>query len=126
MDIINVADVGGVEFPAGRRTRVLVGPDAPLEAERFVMGHVTIYPGGSVPLHSHEQEEVYYIAAGEGSIAVDEEVRSVRSGDCIYIRPQKMHMLKNTATENMIMMFCYAPKTVAGHWAEELKGGDHA
>ena len=126
MDIINVADVGGVEFPAGRRTRVLVGPDAPLEAERFVMGHVTIYPGGSVPLHSHEQEEVYYIAAGEGSIAVDEEVRSVRSGDCIYIRPQKMHMLKNTATENMIMMFCYAPKTVAEHWAEELKGGDHA
>ena len=126
MDIINVADVGGTEFPAGRRTRVLVGPDAPLEAERFVMGHVTIYPGGSVPLHSHEQEEVYYIAAGEGSIAVDKEVRSVRSGDCIYIRPQKMHMLKNTATENMIMMFCYAPKTVAEHWAEELKGGDHA
>ena len=126
MDIINVADVDGVEFPAGRRTRVLVGPDAPLEAERFVIGHVTIYPCGSVPLHSHEQEEVYYIAAGEGSIAVNEEVRSVRSGDCIYIRPQKTHMLKNTATENMIMMFCYAPKTVAEHWAEELKGGDHA
>ena len=68
MDIINVADVGGVEFPAGRRTRVLVGPDAPLEAERFVMGHVTIFPGGSVPIHSHEQEEVYFIIEGEGSI----------------------------------------------------------
>ena len=126
MDIINVADVGGTEFPAGRRTRVLVGPDAPLEAERFVMGHVTIYPGGSVPLHSHEQEEVYYIAAGEGSIAVNEEIQEVRAGDCIYIRPQKTHMLKNTAKENMIMMFCYAPKTVAEHWAEELKGGDYA
>ena len=126
MDIINVADVAGVEFPAGRRTRVLVGPDASLEAERFVMGHVTIYPGGSVPLHSHEQEEVYYIAAGEGSIAVNEEVRYVRSGDCIYLPPHSNHMLKNTATENMIMMFCYAPKTVAEHWAEELKGGDHA
>jgi mannose-6-phosphate isomerase-like protein (cupin superfamily) len=126
MDIINVADVGGTEFPAGRRTRVLVGPDAPLEAERFVMGHVTIYPGGSVPLHSHEQEEVYYIAAGEGSITVNEEIRKVRTGDCIYIRPQKTHMLKNTTTENLIMMFCYAPKKVAEHWAEELKGGDHA
>ena len=126
MDIINVADVGGTEFPAGRRTRVLVGPDAPLEAERFVMGHVTIYPGGSVPLHSHEQEEVYYIAAGEGSITVNEEIRKVRTGDCIYIRPQKTHMLKNTTTENLIMMFCYAPKKVAEHWAEELKGGEHA
>ena len=126
MDVINVADVGGVEFPAGRRTRVLVGLNAPLEAERFVMGHVTIYSGGAVPLHSHEQEEVYYIAAGEGSIAVNEEIRKVRTGDCIYIRPQNTHMLKNTATENMIMMFCYAPKKVAEHWAEELKGGDHA
>jgi mannose-6-phosphate isomerase-like protein (cupin superfamily) len=90
------------------------------------MGHVTIYPGGSVPLHSHEQEEVYYIAAGEGSITVNEEIRKVRTGDCIYIRPQKTHMLKNTTTENLIMMFCYAPKKVAEHWAEELKGGDHA
>ncbi|NMC32603.1 MAG: cupin domain-containing protein [Veillonellaceae bacterium] len=126
MDIINVADVGGTEFPAGRRTRVLVGPDAPLEAERFVMGHVTIYPGGSVPLHSHEQEEVYFIAAGEGSITVNEEIQKVRTGDCIYIRPQKTHMLKNTTTENLIMMFCYAPKKVAEHWAEELKGGDNA
>ena len=64
MDIINVADIKGMEFPTGRSTRVIVGPNAPLEAAQFVMGHVTIYPGGSVPLHSHQQEEVYYIVAG--------------------------------------------------------------
>ena len=126
MEIINVADIAGMEFPAGRRTRVMVGPGAKLEASNFVMGHVTIYPGGSVPIHAHEQEEVYFIVEGEGSIEVGGEPKAVRSGDCIYIRPQKMHMLKNNATENMIMMFCYAPKKVAEHWAEELKGGDHA
>jgi mannose-6-phosphate isomerase-like protein (cupin superfamily) len=124
LQIINVAAIAGMEFPAGRRTRVLVGPEAPLEAERFVMGHVTLYPGGSVPLHSHQQEEVYYIVAGEGSIVVDEEIRKVQTGDCIYLRPQSNHMLKNTATDNMVMMFCYAPKTVAEHWALEMKGGE--
>ena len=126
MHITNVNDIVGMEFPAGRRTRVLVGPEAPLEAERFVMGHVTVYPGGSVPLHSHPQEEVYYIVAGQGSIVVDQEIRNVQAGDCIYLSPGSSHMLKNTSTENMIMMFCYAPKTVAEHWAQEMKGGDPA
>ena len=126
MDIVNVADIKGMEFPAGRSTRVIVGPDAPLEAEQFVIGNVTIYPGGSVPLHSHQQEEVYYIVAGAGSIAVDDESRSVQTGDCIYLKPQSNHMLSNTSTENMVMMFCYAPKTVAEHWAQEMKGGEHS
>ena len=36
VDIINVADISGMEFPAGRRTRVLGGPDAPLEAENLL------------------------------------------------------------------------------------------
>lgn len=126
MDIINVAGVAGMEFPAGRRTRVLVGPEAPLEAENFVMGHVTIYPGGSVPLHSHPQEEVYFIVSGHGSICVNEEIRNVQTGDCVYLRPGSSHILKNTSPENMTMMFCYAPKTVAEHWAHEMKGGDHA
>ena len=124
--ITSVNDIVGMEFPAGRRTRVLVGPEAPLEAERFVMGHVTVYPGGSVPLHSHPQEEVYYIVAGQGSIVVDQEIRNVQAGDCIYLSPDSSHMLKNTSTENMIMMFCYAPKTVAEHWEQEMKGGEHA
>lgn len=122
--LINVADLAGMEFPAGRRTRVLVGEKAPLEAANFVLGHVTIYPGGSVPLHKHEQEEAYYIVSGEGSIAVGAETSHVRSGDCIYISPHSEHVLKNTSDQNMIMMFCYAPKTVAEHWAEELQGED--
>ena len=126
MNIVNVVDIKGMEFPAGRSTRIIVGPHAPLEAEQFVMGHVTIYPGGSVPLHSHQQEEVYYIVTGAGIVAVDDETRSVQTGDCIYLKPQSNHMLSNTSTENMVMMFCYAPKTVAEHWAQEMKGGEHS
>ena len=41
MDIINVTDVSGTEFPAGRRTRVLVGENL---AHRAVIriGHIAI------------------------------------------------------------------------------------
>ena len=31
-------DIEGTEFPAGRRTRVLVGVDSPLQAEHYVVG----------------------------------------------------------------------------------------
>ena len=126
MEMINVADIAGMEFPAGRRTRVMVGPGAMLEAANFVMGHVTILPGGSVPIHSHEQEEVYFIVEGQGNIQVAGESRDVRSGDCIYIRPQLEHVLTNAGQTDMVMMFCYSPKTVAAHWAQEMKGEDQA
>jgi len=122
MKVNNILDVEGTEFPAGRRTRVLVGPGAPEEAEGFVLGHVTIYPGGSVPLHSHEQEEVYVILSGHGKMHIDDEVADVKPGDYFYMAPNSTHLLENTSDENMIMMFCYAPKSIVDHWQEELEG----
>jgi len=106
------------------RTRVMVGPGAKLEAANFVIGYVTLYPGGSVPIHSHEQEEVYFIVEGKGAMQVESELQSVQTGDCIYIRPQLEHVLTNTGQTDMIMMFCYAPKKLAEHWALEMKGAD--
>lgn len=61
MTVFQIDEVQGTRFPAGRHTRVIVGPGGPVEAQGFVMGHVTIFPGGSVPVHSHAQEEVYFM-----------------------------------------------------------------
>ncbi|HHW01753.1 MAG TPA: cupin domain-containing protein [Thermoanaerobacterales bacterium] len=122
MDKYHIKEIKGTEFPAGRLTRVIVGPGAPVEAQNFVMGYVTVYPGGSVPLHSHEQEEVYFIVSGKGIMHVNDERENVESGSYIYIHPNSTHMLENTSSENMIMMFCYAPKSVVDHWKKELDG----
>lgn len=122
MKINNVYNVKGTEFPAGRLTRVIVGPDAPVEAQNFVMGHVTIYPGGSVPLHSHEQEEVYLIVSGSGMISIDDERECVTGGSYVYIPPNSTHILENTSDDNMIMVFCYSPKSIVEHWEQELNG----
>jgi quercetin dioxygenase-like cupin family protein len=122
MKVSNLFDIRGTEFPAGRLTRVIVGPGAPLEARGFVMGYVTIYPGGSIPLHSHEQEEVYIIMAGEGIMKVDGLQEHVKKGSYVYIDPNSNHLLQNTSDENMVMIFCYAPKAIAEHWQQELEG----
>jgi len=117
----HVQDVPGTVFPAGRHTRVLVGPGGPAEAQHFVLGHVTIFPGGAVPVHAHAQEEVYYIAAGEGAMEVAGVSEPVGAGSYVYIRPGATHTLRNGGSENMIMLFCYAPKGIVDHWRQELE-----
>ena len=125
MTVFHIDEVQGTRFPAGRHTRVIVGPGGPVEAQGFVMGHVTIFPGGSVPVHSHAQEEVYFIARGEGVIQIDGEQEPVRSGSYVYIRPGCVHLLRNTAREDLVMIFCYAPKGIVDHWQKELEQKSH-
>ncbi|KPU44509.1 hypothetical protein OXPF_15920 [Oxobacter pfennigii] len=122
MKIVNYLDIEGMEFPAGRRTRVVVGPNGALEAEHFVQGMVVIYPGGSVPLHDHAEEEVYFIVSGSGEMTVGEETVAVKEGDAVYITPTLPHLLKNTGKDDMKMMFTYAPKKIADHWEQEKQG----
>jgi len=118
----NILEAQGTTFPAGRCTRVIVGPDAPAEAKNFVMGHVTIFAGGSVPEHAHEQEEVYFIIDGQGVMIVDGEEQAVQPGSYVYISPNQTHLLKNTSQSELKMLFCYAPKSIVEHWQQELSG----
>jgi quercetin dioxygenase-like cupin family protein len=117
-----IFETQGTTFPAGRCTRVIVGPDAPVEAKNFVMGHVSVFAGGSVPEHSHEQEEVYFIIDGQGVLIVDGEEQPVQSGSYAYIQPNQTHLLKNTSSSELKMLFCYAPKSIVDHWQQELSG----
>ncbi len=123
MEKINgITDIEGTEFPAGRRTRVVVGVDSPLQAQHFVQGIVMIHPGGAVPGHDHETEETYTILSGTGEMMVDGEIQAVKENDVIYMKPYVKHGLRNTGTDEMKMMFVYAPKMVAAHWDQEQKG----
>lgn len=122
MKINNIFDITGTKFPAGRLTRIMAGPGAPVEAEGFVMGYVTIFPQGSVPLHRHHQEEVYVILRGTGKMHVNDETADVKAGDYIYIDSDSTHLLENTSNEDMIMLFCYSPKGIVEHWQEEFEG----
>ncbi len=122
MDIIDISKVEGTRFPAGRRTKVFIGAHSPIQAKNFVMGFVELEPNGKVPLHSHEQEEVYVILEGEGKIRVGEEVSKVRSGVAVYVPPHTEHELINDSHQLMKMMFTYSPAGIVSHWEEEKKG----
>lgn len=122
MDKIDFEKIEGMKFPSGRQTKVIVGANSPIQAENFVLGIVELEPNGKVPLHSHEQEEVYVILEGKGKIRVGEEVSPVRSGIAVYLPPHTEHELINDSDQPMKMMFTYAPAGVVSHWEEEKKG----
>lgn len=118
----NIFDIEGMTLPAGRNTKVFVGPQSEITAEQFVQGYVTIFPGGGIPAHDHGNEETYTILSGEGTMEVDGESKQVVAGDCVYVTSGQKHSLINTGSENMIMMFVYSPATIVDHWKQEQDG----
>lgn len=119
-DIFHISDIEGMEFPAGRRTRVLIGDNGMTSGEHFVQGYVVIYPGGSVPTNSHAEEESFTILSGSGKMMIDGVAYPAVEKSVFFIRPNIPHSIHNTGDDDMEVMFVYAPKKIADHWAEEI------
>jgi len=122
MNKVNIFDIEGMELPAGRRTRVMLGENGAINGEYFCQGYVVIYPNGSVPEHEHEAVESYTVLQGAGVMTVDGEAQPVKAGDMVYVESGKPHSLRNTGDGDLHMMFVYAPKMIVDHWAKESSG----
>ena len=123
MIIADLNQMPGRTFPARRWTRNLVGGASPIQAENFALGLVILEAnGGQVPWHNQEQEEVYYIAEGEGEICLGEERRAIKKGQAVSIPSGVFHQLTNTGSEPMTMIYCYGPAGDVAHWRQELDG----
>ncbi len=120
---IQIDEIAPRVFPAGRATRIVAGV-AGLPSGQFAMGHTTVYPGGSVPGHSHPNEEIYVVLQGEGQITVSGTTLEVEPGTAVYMPPGEEHELRNPGSSNLVFMWVYAPATVVSHWAEESGGGE--
>lgn len=118
----NIFQIEGTWFPAGRRTRVMLGENGAINGEYFCQGFVVIEPGGAIPAHAHPTVESYTILRGQGEMTVEGERQVLHAGDFVYMAGGEQHGLRNTGSEELHMMFVYAPKMVADHWAQELDG----
>ena len=122
MKKIRILDVKGTEFPSGRITRVLLGENGAINGEYFCQGYVIVYPGGTVPVHQHTMVESYTVLQGDGEVTVDGETQPIHAGEMVYIDPGKPHGIRNTGETDLHLMFVYAPKQIAEHWAREESG----
>ena len=100
----------------------MYGENGAVNGEYFCQGFVVVYPGGAVPLHSHETIETYTVLKGDGTITIGDETKEIHAYDSVYIDRNLAHSLTNTGTEDLHMMFVYAPKMIVEHWAQEKDG----
>ena len=70
----------------------------------------TLAPGVSIGVHTHaDDEEYYYIVAGEGTMTLDGETFTVRAGDIAAVFPGGQHGLANTSDADLrIIVVCTA------------------
>ena len=50
-----------------------------------------VEPNGMQFLHSHEQEQCYYIISGFGKMFIDDQTHDVKKGDAVFITSNSMH-----------------------------------
>ena len=67
-------------------------------------------PGAETEAHVHPAaEEIYYLLAGHGLMAIEHETRSVTAGDAIAIPPGKRHQIRNIGGETLVLLCCCSP-----------------
>jgi mannose-6-phosphate isomerase-like protein (cupin superfamily) len=122
MNIMDVRELQGTRYPAGRITRPLVGGSSPIPAGNFAVGYVVLDPdGGQVPWHSHEPEETYFILSGTGELCVGSEKCEIHPNQLGYVPPGEFHQLTNIGDTPLVMLYCCGKGTVL-HGRQELDG----
>ena len=52
-------------------------------------------------LHSHEQEQCYYIISGTGLMIIDDQTKEVKEGDAVFIPSNSTHGIKNIGNNRL-------------------------
>lgn len=112
--VVNIADVEPiVRHPQGG------GADRPLihaksaGTEHILMGYCTYEPGKGSQWHSHEEEDVFFIVSGTGTMYYEKDGKeyciSLRPGDAVFSGYLKNYV-RNTGTETLVIVYAISPK----------------
>jgi quercetin dioxygenase-like cupin family protein len=78
------------------------------KSEALTAGVAKIPPGAALFRHRHRQAEIYLVLAGEGSVGVGEEVRSVRAGSAVFVPGGAVHSCENTGASELRLAYVLA------------------
>jgi uncharacterized cupin superfamily protein len=94
---------GGATWRLGRKT---------LGAEAFGFNVVDIEAGGQIPAHDHtgdDQEEVFIILEGEGTIVTDDEEHDAPAGTFCRFAPEVNRTIRNNSDSNVRALLIGVP-----------------
>jgi mannose-6-phosphate isomerase-like protein (cupin superfamily) len=83
--------------------------DAP--NSKLVFRKRVLHPGAAIGYHLQKEEEIYYILSGEGEMTMNNKVFTVKPGDAILTFGGNSYGLKQTGTEDLVLIIDYEKQT---------------
>lgn len=79
---------------------------------KLVFRKRALKPGSAIGYHEQHEDEIYYVLSGRGVMTIDGKSVEVTPGSAILTRPGSSHGLKQTGTEDLVILINYeqAPK----------------
>ena len=62
-------------------------------ATECILYRVEVPPGGGLPAHRHDHQDVFTVAAGGGTMHIDDEVHEIGPGDAVVVPTGAVHRL---------------------------------
>lgn len=63
-------------------------------------------PGQVAPAHYHsDMAEVFFVEAGQGTIAINSTIYNLEPGVCIAVEPEEVHEVSNTGSDELILTY---------------------
>lgn len=84
----------------GFSTNLLIG-EANSGSREISIQITDVEVNGMQFLHSHEQEQCYYIISGTGLVIIDDRTKKVKEGDAIFIPSNLTHGIKNIGNNRL-------------------------
>jgi mannose-6-phosphate isomerase-like protein (cupin superfamily) len=77
---------------------------------KFVFRKRALKPGSGIGYHEQKEDEVYYVLSGRGVMTLDDKPIEVGPGTAILTRPGSSHGLKQTGSEDLVIIIAYETK----------------
>lgn len=87
----------------GFKTWLLIGEKNAGAAEISIQ-LTRVEPGGEQFIHSHPEEQCYYIVSGLGLMTVVDEKEEARAGQAVLIQGFASHGIRNTGAEPLVYL----------------------
>ena len=105
----------------GFSTNLLIG-ESNSGSKEISIQTTDVEPKGMQFLHSHEQEQCYYIISGSGKMFIDDQTQEVKKGDAVFIPSNSTHGIENIGEEILTYLTAnkaFGKKREAEIWPHE-------
>jgi mannose-6-phosphate isomerase-like protein (cupin superfamily) len=74
---------------------------------KLVFRKRALKPGSGIGYHEQKDDEIYYVLSGRGLMTIDGKSFEMTAGTAVLTRPGSSHSLKQTGTEDLVIMINY-------------------